>query len=430
MATEFNRTTQYGMNYILGRNCRFLQGPFTNPLSVRRLRDAVVAGRQHQEVFLNYRRDGSPFMNMLLIAPLCDSRGTIRYYIGAQVDVSGLVKDCSEMESLERLLELQEKGEQIPDHQKPNPQKNDELRELSEMLNQNELTTIHRFGGRMHKDVEYGSDDNGTEGSVVSTQGRLLIKDPDATTPPLDFSNRLMNNGTDGHRSAAGSVTSEAMSLNSKLSGLLTGIYNHYLLIRPYPSLRILFASPSQRVPGILQSPFMNKIGGSSRVREELTAALADGRGVTAKVRWVSKHDEEGRNKWIHCTPLVGINGQIGVWMVVLVDDERHRMQRERLGPMGGMGGRVAPPVAADPRDRTTPDRYDAPQNTRPQQQSTANSKVTMNSRGMPVNQRYGYSAGERPVRLPDRSMQQDERSRGNSMDGPEGGGSVQSFRI
>ena len=69
----------------------------------------------------------------------------------------------------------------------------------------------------------------------------------------------------------------------------------------------------------------MNKIGGSNRVREELTAALAEGRGVTAKVRWVSKTDEEGRNKWIHCTPLVGSNGKVGVWMVVIVDDEKGR---------------------------------------------------------------------------------------------------------
>lgn len=41
------------MNYILGRNCRFLQGPMTNPNSVRRLRDAVQSGKQQQEVFLN-----------------------------------------------------------------------------------------------------------------------------------------------------------------------------------------------------------------------------------------------------------------------------------------------------------------------------------------------------------------------------------------
>lgn len=41
---------------------------------------------------------------MLMIAPLCDSRGQIRYHIGAQVDVSGLVKDCTDLESFRQLV--------------------------------------------------------------------------------------------------------------------------------------------------------------------------------------------------------------------------------------------------------------------------------------------------------------------------------------
>jgi len=90
----------------------------------------------------------------------------------------------------------------------------------------------------------------------------------------------------------------------------------------------------------------MNKIGGSNRVREELTAALAEGRGVTAKVRWVSRSDEHGRNKWIHCTPLIGANGQIGVWMVVIVDDDN--LPERWSGP-----GRPAPPVSTPETTRT-----------------------------------------------------------------------------
>lgn len=112
--------------------------------------------------------------------------------------------------------------------------------------------------------------------------------------------------------------------------------------MRPYPSLRILFTSPSLRVPGILQSPFLSRIGGSTRVRDELSAALAEGRGVTAKIRWLSNRaDEEGRARWIHCTPLLGQNGSVGVWMVVLVDDE---------GSVAGGGRRfrMAPPVSSD----------------------------------------------------------------------------------
>ena len=117
--------------------------------------------------------------------------------------------------------------------------------------------------------------------------------------------------------------------------------------MRPYPSLRILFASPSQRLPGILQSPFLNKIGGSPRVREELTTAFAEGRGVTAKVRWISKADDTGKNKWIHCTPLLGQSGQIGVWMVVIVDDEKNS---DRWA-----GGGRAPPQIATPERSWTP---------------------------------------------------------------------------
>lgn len=50
---EFHRTTQYGMDYVLGRNCRFLQGPKTNPNSTRRIREGIEEGRHHSELFLN-----------------------------------------------------------------------------------------------------------------------------------------------------------------------------------------------------------------------------------------------------------------------------------------------------------------------------------------------------------------------------------------
>ncbi|KAG7100538.1 hypothetical protein HYQ44_019890 [Verticillium longisporum] len=77
----------------------------------------------------------------------------------------------------------------------------------------------------------------------------------------------------------------------------------------------------------------MSKIGGSDRVREGLTQAFAGGHGVTAKIRWSSKPGVEGRPRWIHCTPLVGSNGAVGVWMVVLVDDEVDPLPRHMQAP-------------------------------------------------------------------------------------------------
>lgn len=53
---------------------------------------------------LNYRRDGSPFVNLLLIAPLYDNKGHVRYFLGCQIDVSPLVEGGRGLESFARLL--------------------------------------------------------------------------------------------------------------------------------------------------------------------------------------------------------------------------------------------------------------------------------------------------------------------------------------
>ena len=95
----------------------------------------------------------------------------------------------------------------------------------------------------------------------------------------------------------------------------------------------------------------MNRIGGSARVRDELTQALAEGRGVTAKVRWLSRPDDDGRNRWIHCTPLMGNNGQIGVWMLVVVDADQEDSKRPRQAPpvpSGMKNANALPPLAGD----------------------------------------------------------------------------------
>lgn len=64
-------------------------------------------------------------------------------------------------------------------------------------------------------------------------------------------------------------------------------------------------------------------------MRDELTQALAQGRSVTAKVRWVTKPGDRGRNRWIAFTPLVGSHDHIGVWIAILVDEESENEQRQ-----------------------------------------------------------------------------------------------------
>ncbi|TLS30335.1 hypothetical protein PpBr36_02427 [Pyricularia pennisetigena] len=355
---EFHRTTQYGMNYVLGRNCRFLQGPKTNPFSVKRIKEKVLAGKEHYETFLNYRRDGSPFMNLLMVAPLYDSRGAVRYFIGAQVDVSGLAKDCVGLESLRRLVdETEEKDKNKSDEAAPQVEKKEEIRQLCEMFNLQELETVRKHGGALHR--LHTHQEHLQASDATQTQNwhkpRVLIRDEASSIgggesqDPLDDLDDLDDGDLvrkDGKAATSGNGVSAASAVPHSApppspSGRLTGIFENYLLVRPYPNLKILFASPSLRVPGILQSHFMSKIGGSSRVRDELTAALAEGHGVTAKVRWVaSAKTGEGRHRWIHCTPLLGGNGAIGVWMVIITEDEEGV-----AGVSGARRTRDAPPV-------------------------------------------------------------------------------------
>ncbi len=84
----FLNLTGYSLDQILGRNCRFLQGPETDPKSVERIRNAIEHGDDLSVCLLNYRVDGSTFWNQFFIAALRDAAGNITNFVGVQCKVS------------------------------------------------------------------------------------------------------------------------------------------------------------------------------------------------------------------------------------------------------------------------------------------------------------------------------------------------------
>ena len=84
----FTRTTGYIAADVIGSNCRFLQGPETDPAKVQALRDAIAARRSIAVEMVNYRRDGRPFLNRVELAPVTDLAAGIDAYIGIQNDVT------------------------------------------------------------------------------------------------------------------------------------------------------------------------------------------------------------------------------------------------------------------------------------------------------------------------------------------------------
>ncbi|MEZ6086522.1 MAG: PAS domain S-box protein [Pirellulaceae bacterium] len=87
----FFHLTGFRPEDIIGRNCRFLQGPHTDPADVQVIRDAIAKKRECRITLLNYRRDGSEFYNDLVVTPVSDDEGQVTHFVGVQNDVTAVV---------------------------------------------------------------------------------------------------------------------------------------------------------------------------------------------------------------------------------------------------------------------------------------------------------------------------------------------------
>ncbi len=84
----FERLTGYSVESIIGKNCRFLQGPGADPAAVEEIRRALREQRECVVEILNYRKDGTPFWNRLSITPIRDADQRVTHYIGVQTDIT------------------------------------------------------------------------------------------------------------------------------------------------------------------------------------------------------------------------------------------------------------------------------------------------------------------------------------------------------
>lgn len=86
--TAFVELTGYELEEIVGRNCRFLQGPATSKATVARVREAIAERRDINIEILNYRKDGTSFWNELFVSPVFSPEGELLYFFGSQLDVT------------------------------------------------------------------------------------------------------------------------------------------------------------------------------------------------------------------------------------------------------------------------------------------------------------------------------------------------------
>ncbi|MEO9468860.1 LuxR C-terminal-related transcriptional regulator [Parasphingorhabdus sp.] len=112
----FTDLTGYDSNYIIGRNCRFLAGPATEPWLSEEIRRGVRDNKSVLVEILNYKRDGTPFQNAVLVAPLFDEHGELEYFLGSQVEIESNEPSLSKarkMRAIEIVKDLSKRQREV-----------------------------------------------------------------------------------------------------------------------------------------------------------------------------------------------------------------------------------------------------------------------------------------------------------------------------
>ena len=329
---EFYSLTGYPKEKVIGYNCRFLQGSKTDRESVQRLKSAIENGEEICEALMNYTRERKPFVNLLLLAPLRDGKVKVRYYLGAQVDCSVLVEGRRGVDGFERLLL---KREMLAREEKRDGKGKalERLRDLSAAFDLEECAVV-RSGSRR------GSTSGVKDTEQTSGKQRRRIVDEDGTGSEEDDPASEVEKGTEKWKLAG-----------DDKSGRLPGLYKKYILVRPYPSLRMIFVSQAaQRLGKLQQRHFMAHIAAPSATLAGLKDSFQSGTPVTVKIalmdhagdskegtvtgRWGKRGKDpsaKGNVCWISATPLLDTDDNTGVWMVVIVDEKSAASNRNQV---------------------------------------------------------------------------------------------------
>ncbi len=152
--------TGYSLEELLGKNCRMLQGPDTDPETVRTVHDAVAMQTECRVTILNYRKDGTPFWNDLHISPVEDTNGEVTHFVGVQSDVSERIR------YEQRLIEARKAADQA------NQTKSQFLANMSHEI-RTPMTSLLGCADMLHRQIQ--EPDAKDLARMIRDQGQMLL---------------------------------------------------------------------------------------------------------------------------------------------------------------------------------------------------------------------------------------------------------------
>jgi PAS domain S-box-containing protein len=99
----FERLSGYRRDEVIGHNCRFLNAGHRDQPALDELRQALADGRSSTVLLRNARKDGSPFINELHVAPIRDAAGRVTHFIGVHTDVTERTRAAEKLQVSEEL---------------------------------------------------------------------------------------------------------------------------------------------------------------------------------------------------------------------------------------------------------------------------------------------------------------------------------------
>lgn len=128
----FTNLTGYSAQEAIGKNCRFLQGKDTNPETIVEIRKCIAEHKNFEGEILNYKKDGTPFWNLLRITPVLDDSGKLTQFIGFQTDITK--RKNAEDQTKEALQNLEKMNNFMVDREVKMIELKNEIEELKKML--------------------------------------------------------------------------------------------------------------------------------------------------------------------------------------------------------------------------------------------------------------------------------------------------------
>lgn len=251
--TAFLKLTGYDKEDVIGKNCRFLQGPKTDRSIVAEIRKSLEGKVEFQNVILNYRKDGSTFWNDLNISPVYNEAGVVTHFIGLQFDVTERIEqerakaEAERLKNEKRLLSL-EKDRLL----KLNEAKDDFIAIASHQL-RTPATIVKQYIGMLHE---------GLMGELSESQSQAIKMAYESNERQISIIDDLLRIA----RMDAGKIVLQKSNTNiGNLLEVVIGEFKYRLLDK---NLRIRASLPKKDVlvdidPGLMQTVFENLIDNS-----------------------------------------------------------------------------------------------------------------------------------------------------------------------